>query len=197
MKNKNLFTLNCTPIVRHILTIRGAVFYMTKFTAAEKLTAVKRYLEGRETAGSIGESMGTSKQVVANWVMQYQYQGEEGLLKKSYTSYTAEFKLDVLKYMNDHGTSPNETAAIFKITSPALIRKWRRQFESQGIDALESKKKGRPLVKKEKKESIPVEGSVEALQAEIERLRMENAYLKKLNALVQSKEKLQSKTKLK
>ncbi|MDP4104182.1 MAG: transposase [Bacillota bacterium] len=45
---------------------------MTKFTAAEKLTAVKRYLEGGETAGSIGESMGTSKQVVANWVMQYQ-----------------------------------------------------------------------------------------------------------------------------
>jgi transposase len=189
--------MNCTPIVRHILTIRGAVFYMTKFSAAEKLTGVKRYLEGGETAGSIGESMGTSKQVVANWVMQYQYQGEEGLFKKSYTSYTAEFKLDILKYMNDHGTSPNETAAIFKITSPALIRKWRIQFESQGIDALESKKKGRPLVKKEKKESISDEGSVEALQAEIERLRMENAYLKKLNALVQSKEKLQSKTKRK
>ena len=41
------------------------------------------------------------------------------------------------------------------------------------------------------------EGSIEALQAEIERLRMENAYLKKLNALVQNKEKLQNKTKRK
>ncbi|MNR58568.1 hypothetical protein D3C85_1795990 [compost metagenome] len=57
-------------------------------------------------------------------------------------------------------------------------------------------KKGRPSLKKENKQSVP-EGSPEALQAEIERLRMENAYLKKLNALVQSKEKLRSKTKRK
>ncbi|GIO35139.1 hypothetical protein J2TS6_62800 [Paenibacillus albilobatus] len=42
-----------------------------------------------------------------------------------------------------------------------------------------------------------VEGSVEALHAEVERLRMENAYLKKLNALVQTKEKSPNKTKLK
>ncbi len=41
---------------------------------------------------------------------------------------------------------------------------------------------------------IPAEGSVEALQAELERLRMENAYLKKLNALVQNKEKSPNKT---
>ncbi|GAB6461602.1 hypothetical protein bcgnr5373_38620 [Bacillus cereus] len=34
---------------------------------------------------------------------------------------------------------------------------------------------------------ILAEGSIEALQAELERLRMENAYLKNLNALVQNK----------
>jgi transposase-like protein len=135
--------------------------------------------------------------VVADWVLLYQHQGIEGLFKKSYTSYSAEFKLDVLKYMNNHGTSPNETAAIFNISSPPLIRKWRIQLESQGIDALESKKKGRSTMKRETKKSKPVEESVEALQAELELLRMENAYLKKLNALVQSKEKLPSKTKRK
>ena len=42
---------------------------------------------------------------------------------------------------------------------------------------------------------VPVEGSPEALQAEISRLRMENEYLKKLNALVQAKEKSPKKTK--
>lgn len=51
--------------------------------------------------------------------------------------------------MNDHETSPNEAVAIFNITSPSLIRKWRRIFNSQGLDALESKKKGRPSIKKE------------------------------------------------
>ncbi|TDL62340.1 hypothetical protein E2R56_28985 [Rhodococcus qingshengii] len=36
--------------------------------------------------------------------------------------------------MNDYGTSPNETAAIFKIADPSTIRKWSRQFEEHGID---------------------------------------------------------------
>ena len=43
--------------------------------------------------------------------------------------------------------------------------------------------------------SVPVKGSTEALQAEIDRLRMENEYLKKLNALVQAKGKSPKKTK--
>ena len=37
----------------------------------------------------------------------------------------------------------------------------------------------------------------EDLIAEVQRLRMENAYLKKLNALVQEREKSETKTKLK
>lgn len=48
---------------------------------------------------------------------------------------------------------------------------------------------------KEQKNQTLVEGSVEALQAEVERLRMENAYLKKLNTLVQNKEKSPNQTK--
>ena len=75
------------------------------------------------------------------------------LLKKSYTNYTAQFKLDVLNYMNDNGTSPNETAVIFNISSPSTIRNWRILFKKGGIDALKSKKKGRPLMKKENKKN--------------------------------------------
>jgi len=40
-----------------------------------------------------------------------------------------------------------------------------------------------------------LEGSTEALQARIKQLEMENEYLKKLNALVQAKEKSPRKTK--
>jgi transposase-like protein len=63
-----------------------------------------------------------------------------GLVKKSYTHYTAQFKLDVLNYMNVNGTSPNETAVIFNIPSPATIRTWRILFKKGGVNALESKK---------------------------------------------------------
>ena len=46
------------------------------------------------------------------------------------------------------------------------ITKWKKQFETQGIDALQSKKKGRPSMKKEsnkQRKQTPAEGSVEAL----------------------------------
>ncbi|WP_454502712.1 helix-turn-helix domain-containing protein [Bacillus toyonensis] len=102
----------------------------------------------------------------------------------------------VLNYMNEQGTSSDEAAAIFNISSSGLIRKWRKQFTSQGTDALLSKKEGRlNMMKKTKKSTTPMKESIEELQIEVERLRMENAYLKKLNALVQNKEQLQNKTK--
>ncbi len=168
---------------------------MAKYTSDEKLSAVQRYLSNSESYAAIASSIGAVKSEVMNWVKQFEHNGLEAF-NKSYTSYPIEFKMDVLNYMVTHGTSPNETAARFNIPSPRTIRKWRMHFESRGIEALNPKMKGRPSMKEVKK-ATPMEGSTEALQAEIERLRMENAYLKKLNALVQSKEKSRSKTKRK
>ncbi|ATF10566.1 IS3 family transposase [Brevibacillus brevis X23] len=155
---------------------------MSKFTAKDKLSAVLRYLYGEETHAAIAESIGTHKSMVGVWVMQYEKHGAEAFIT-SYTRHSTQFKLDVLNYMKNHGTSPNETVAIFQISSPRLVRKWRSEFQSQGKDALIPKKKGRPAMKKENKKATPMEGSVEALQAEVERLRMENAYFKKVEYL--------------
>ncbi len=100
--------------------------------------------------------------------------------------------------MIEHGTSFIETAAIFNIATPSTLRSWNKQLETKGFDALQSKKKGRPSMKKEtnkQPKQTPVEGSTEALQARIKQLEMENEYLKKLNALVQAKETSPKKTK--
>ena len=174
---------------------------MSKFTVEDKLKAVERYLTGNESYKTIAESIGALKSLVINWVKLFEAQGEEGF-KKGYTSYSSQFKLDVLNYMNETGASLRETASTFNITSPSTVYKWEQLLKTKGLDALEPKKKGRPSMKKEVKKiesqkSIPAEGSVEALQAKIERLEMENAYLKKLNALVQMQEKLQTKSKRK
>jgi transposase-like protein len=123
------------------------------------------------------------------WIKQYEMFGENAF-EKRYTTYPAQFKLDVLNYMNEQGTSIRETAAIFNLPS----------YETKGFDALQSKKKGRQSMKNENqtpKKQAPAEGSIEALQTELERLRMENAYLKKLNALVQNKGKSPNKIKRK
>ncbi len=170
---------------------------MAKFTAEEKLQAVLRYLNGNESFKTIAQSIGADDKIIRVWKKQYEHNGVEAFIKR-YTNYTPQFKLDVLNFMIENGTSFNETAAIFGIAAPSTILQWRKQFETKGFDALQSKKKGRPSMKKETSKQpkpTPVEGSPEALQAEINHLRMENDYLKKLNALVQAKEKSPKKTK--
>jgi transposase len=187
--------VNCTPNFRHSLKF-GGVFLLVKYSSEFKIQAVKTYLNGMEGGDAIAERLGISRGLFWNWVNQYRNHGENAF-NKGYTNHPLQYKLDVLNFMLDNGTSINETAAIFNIPSPSTILQWSRDFEEGGIDALKPKKKGRPSMKKESKKNQPVEGSEEALRAEIERLRMENAYLKKLNALVQEKEKLQNKTKRK
>jgi len=170
---------------------------MTKFNTDEKLQAVLRYHEGSESLKTIARSLGIHHSVFSNWIRQFEYHGEAAFIK-GYTSYSIQDKLDVLNYMNEHGTSVRETAAVFNIASHSTILSWQRSLELHGTDALQPQKKGRPSMKKgsrEQKNQTVVEGSVEDLQAEVERLRMENAYLKKLNALVQNKEKSPKKTK--
>ncbi|WHX62362.1 helix-turn-helix domain-containing protein [Peribacillus frigoritolerans] len=120
------------------------------------------------------------------WVAHYKEHGLEGLMS-TYTNYDISFKMDVLNYMNDFGVSSTHATAVYYIASPSTITNWLKQLEEYGVDALETKKKGRPSMKKETKKK-PVEGSLEALQAENERLRAENAYLRKLRALVQESE---------
>ena len=170
---------------------------MTRFTNEQKLEAITRYQYGSESTNEIAKSMATSDSVIRNWIKQFEYHGLAAF-EKSYTSYTAQFKMDVLNYMNENGVSPNEAAVIFNISSPGLIRKWRIQLASVGMDAFVPKVKGRPSMKKEthkQSKQTPGEGSTEALQARIKQLEMENEYLKKLNALVQAKEKSLKKTK--
>jgi transposase len=169
---------------------------MAKYSFGLKLEAVLAYINGKESIRAVAKRFNVSKTPLETWIAQYRENGEKGLIS-SYTNYDIQFKMDVLNYMSEFGASLKQAAAVYNISSPSTILQWQRQVEESGVDALLPKKKGRLSMKKETKKSVPVEGSYEALQAENERLRMENAYLKKLHALIQEKEKSPNKTRRK
>lgn len=167
---------------------------MKKISLEKIMGAVNAYLEGAESIRDIAQRYNISKSVLHRWITRV---NEHGLaaFKETYTNYSVEFKMDVLNYI-DLGASIDQAAAKFNISS-YIVWKWKQLYETQGIDALQRKKKGRPSVKKEPKKTkaVELEGSEEALRAENEQLRMEVAYLKKLHALIQEKKKLPNKTK--
>ncbi|MED2367831.1 transposase, partial [Bacillus thuringiensis] len=121
---------------------------MTKFTSEDKMNAVIHYQDGSESIKDIAKSLGANHEVVRMWIKQFEYHGIQAF-EKGYTTYSAQYKLDVLNYMFENGTSPNETAVICNISSPGLIRKWRIQLHQKGVDALKSKKKGRQSMTKD------------------------------------------------
>ena len=92
--------------------------------------------------------------------------------------YTGEFKQQVIEDMRHNRLAHKETARKYEIND-RQVRAWERIYLEEGAEGLYIERRGRkstgrpPKIKKE-----------EDLIAEVQRLRAENAYLKKLNALV-------------
>ncbi|RSD25226.1 IS3 family transposase [Mesobacillus subterraneus] len=162
---------------------------MGKYLLETKIAAVHAYLDNVGSYKDIALEYNVDPTMLVVWVALFREHGLAGF-QESYTNYSIEFKMDVLTYMNETGASTREASAEFNIPSPSTVWKWQNIYETQGIDALLPKKKGRLSMKKEPKKNLPIKGSDEELIAENERLRMENAYLKKLHGLNSGKGKV-------
>lgn len=169
---------------------------MTKYSLETKLKAVYAYLEGVKSFQNIAKQYNVNVSLLREWVARFQQHGREAFTQ-TYTNYSLEFKMDVLTYMKETGASSIQAAAAFHIPSARTVRKWQDVWETQGVDALKPRKKGRPSMKKKAKKSQSPKTVEEVLRAENEQLQMENAYLKKLHAFIQEKGKSASKTKRK
>jgi transposase len=167
---------------------------MAKFTFEHKVRAVREYLASQDSKEGIAKRWGVNAKGLQQWIELYRHHGEDGL-RKRYTNYTAEFKLDVLNFMNDTGASSLEAAAVFNIPSRTTVVKWKEAVDQSGTEALIPLKKGRPPMTNNPKKPTTTAMPKESIQEEVERLRMENAYLKKLNALVKEKERSQRNSK--
>ena len=161
---------------------------MTKYSNEQKLEAVVRVIEGKMSINASAKILGTSSEHVRRWVMRYEKFGPEGLILKK-RRYDGDFKLSVIEYMHENHLSLSQAAVKFGVPSDTTVGKWERIYYEEGPQALYRDNRGRktkmssdkPRKKKLNKETE------EDLIAEVQRLRMENEYLKKLNALVQER----------
>lgn len=133
--------------------------------------------------------------ILRTWVWNYRSGGVEQLTAVK-GSYTQEFKFSAIEYRRANDVSYAQAAADLGIPNSGILHEWEKRYSMQGSAGLQDTRKGRPpkMPKKESKPKKPLTREQE-LEAENNRLRMENAYLKKLNALVAEREKSAKKTK--
>ena len=106
--------------------------------------------------------------------------------------YTGEFKQKVIETMYKEKLSYSETARQFEVNDHKQIQSWERIYLEEGAEGLYIERRGRKSTGGTRKLPKEVE---EDLIAEVQRLRAENAYLKKLNALVAERVRQEKKLK--
>lgn len=160
---------------------------MSKFSYEEKLEAVLRCLEDGMSTRESAHILGCNRKNVQQWVGLYQYHGTDGLVIKHGT-YSSDFKLYVVEYIRREHVSPQSAAAIFGVPSKTTVAKWEHIYYEEGQLGLNKDNRGRQeKMKLEKPKKELNEQTKEDLIAEVQRLCMENEYLKKLRALVQER----------
>ena len=162
---------------------------MIKYSYEEKLEAVLRVVEDGMSLYASAKIIGTSREHLRRWVARYNQFGSDALRNKlSHSSYDGDFKVSVIEYMHKNHLSAFQVAIQLGIPSEDSIRKWEKIYNENGAATLSHNKRGQPKKMKPKspKRSSKNEKEKELLK-EIQRLRMENEYLKKLQALVQER----------
>lgn len=170
---------------------------MSKYNLEFKLSVIHHYQLGMNGQEATAKLFNTNKSNLQKWVLAYERHGLEGLTHWS-GSYTPEFKELVIQHRHQQHLSYLETAVSFKIPSPNTIRVWERLYHEVGRQALIDQRCRKTYMSKSPKPSLgkPLEEmSKEELLAELQHLRMENAYLKKLRALIQEEKESASRQK--
>jgi transposase len=100
--------------------------------------------------------------------------------------YSGEFKQTVIEDIQKNHLSYREAMRKYSIDGKMTLQKWERIYLEEGLQGLSIERRGRASSGRPPKLDKKVD---EDLIAEVQRLRAENDYLKKLNALVLEEER--------
>ena len=169
---------------------------MSKYSYEFKLEVVKYYLENNCGYKNTAKHFKVAATPVLKWIKRYEMHGDSGLIKSQIKSYNGDFKKNVIEYMHGNHLSATETANYFKLAGADVVLRWERIYYEEGPQGLYIERRGRTKRMSSKSNKKKLDKKYEKdLLAEVEQLRMENEYLKKLNALVQERIKRENKKK--
>ena len=169
---------------------------MAKYDIKFKQKVVQAYLNGEGSYDYIAKKYNIpSSTVLKRWVASYREFGKDGLLSsRKNNNYPFQFKISVVELYLSSEVSYKDLALSQSINNPSLIARWVNDYRTAGPDALRPKKKGRKktldinsvnnpsVINEEKTVDTSIE-HVQALENELLKLRIENAYLKELRRL--------------
>jgi transposase len=162
------------------------IFILSKYPDELKQEVINKYLEGKGSPKSLGHEFRIPWHTIQNWV-DNQRNGKPGLTKHFKTQYDYQFKLMVVNDYLSGGKSYSELSAKYSIYPRTSINNWVTSYKKFGDNGLMSKPKGRPTNKPTKVTTSVNKTndqlSEKELRDKVERLEIENAYLKALRAL--------------
>jgi transposase len=163
-----------------------------------KLKVVHQIIKRKESSGSLGLKFSIPDSLIKRWVNFYRLHGIDGLLPRN-SHYSAEFKLRAVQTLKAKSLSFKKACRLFNIPSDSTLKKWVILYDSLGMEGLRVERRGRgkpnlrlPIMPRKPKKPLTRE---EQLLEELADLKAENAYLKKLQALIQSESAKEEKRK--
>lgn len=155
-----------------------------RFTKEFKLECIRKYKVGERIDDPGGCKHETFRNTVLEWVRIYDAMGETGLEHKK-PKRTWQDKLDMIERVL--GGESFKSVAYSNGIKGSLLSKWYKIYQKLGIDGLKSDRRGRPSKTMKKPKTPDGPKTKSESEKELELLRAENEYLKKLNALVQKR----------
>jgi transposase len=156
-----------------------------KYSYSDRLEMVKLVLKDGYSYSSVARLKGSNVKSIRHWVAHYQAGGVSRLCMNN-RHYDGSFKEKVIRFLEENKLSLFATAIQFGIPDERLVRHWLDLYKKEGYAGFyRHNQKETPPMKAKKTPKIS--DSAADLQRELILLRAENAYLKKLQALVQAR----------
>jgi transposase len=124
------------------------------YKAEFKLEVVQSFLAGEGGAKMLSRRWSVPEEKIRTWVSHYRLHGVDGLRPKRST-YSAQFKLQVLSHQDREQLSSRQVAAVYDIRNPNQVVVWRRNLDQRRLQALQNEKEERPKMKPERRCAAP------------------------------------------